>query len=50
MDNERSTLGGLDLMRWMAVAILILAGIGLFFLYGKRTESVVAPSVVENDS
>jgi len=47
MDNERGTIGGFDLARWAVIALLIAAGIGLFFVYGRRTAPVVEPSVGE---
>lgn len=47
MDNERRTIGGLDLARWAVVALLIAAGIGLFLAYGRRTAPVVEPSAGE---
>ena len=50
MDNERSTLGGGEAMRWAVAAGLVAAGIVLFFMYGRHTEPVVTPSAVEASS
>lgn len=47
MDHEHGTVGRLDLARWAVVAMIIAAGIGLFFVYGKRTQPVVEPSISE---
>jgi hypothetical protein len=46
-DQERTTLAGSELFRWLILAALIVAGIALFFYFGSVTEPVVPPSVQE---
>ncbi len=48
MDHDRVTLSGSELIRWLVVAALIIAGIGLFFYFAPSTEPVVRPSVEES--
>ena len=48
MDHDRVVLTGSELVRWIIVAMLIVAGIGLFFYYAKSTQPVVPPSVEES--
>jgi hypothetical protein len=47
MDRERAELSGSELIRWLVVAALIIAGIGLFFYFAPSTRPVVRPSVEE---
>jgi hypothetical protein len=47
MDHDRVELTGSDLVRWLIVAALVVAGIGLFFYFAKSTEPVVPPTVEE---
>jgi len=47
MDQERITLAGAELIRWLILAALIVAGIALFFYFGPSTQPVVPPSVQE---
>ena len=47
MDHDRVVLTGSELARWAIVAVLIAAGIGLFFYYTKSTQPVVPPTVEE---
>ena len=47
MDNDRVTLSGSELVRWIIVAALIIAGIGLFFYFAPSSEPAVPPSVEE---
>jgi hypothetical protein len=47
MDHERTVVTGSELIRWIIVAALIIAGIGLFFYFAPATQPVVSPSVEE---
>ena len=48
MDHDREVLTGSELFRWLIVAALIVAGIGLFFYFARSTRPVVPPSVEES--
>ena len=48
MDDDRVVLSGSELVRWMIVAAIIIAGIGLFFYFAPSTEPAVPPSVQES--
>ena len=48
MDHDRVELSGSELIRWLVVAALVIAGIGLFFYFAPLTEPVVRPSVEES--
>jgi uncharacterized BrkB/YihY/UPF0761 family membrane protein len=48
MDHDRLELSGSELIRWLVVAVLIIAGIGLFFYFAPSTRPVVRPSVEES--
>ena len=48
MDHDRVELSGSELMRWLAVAAIIIAGIALFFYFAPSTQPVVRPSVEES--
>jgi hypothetical protein len=48
MENDQVTLAGSELVRWMVVAALIIAGIGLYFYFAPSTKPVVPPSVEES--
>ncbi len=48
MDHDRVVLTGSELVRWLIVAALIVAGIGLFFYYARSTRPVVPPTVEES--
>jgi len=47
MDHDRVELSGSELIRWLVVAALIVAGIGLFFYFAPASRPVVLPSVEE---
>jgi hypothetical protein len=47
MDDERESLSGSELVRWLVLAALIVVGIGLFFLFGPSAQPVVPPTVQE---
>ena len=47
MDDDRMALSGSELVRWMIVAAIIIAGIGLYFYFAPPTEPAVPPSVQE---
>jgi uncharacterized BrkB/YihY/UPF0761 family membrane protein len=48
MEDQRVTLSGSELLRWMIVALVIIAGIALFFYFAPSTKPAVPPSVQEN--
>lgn len=48
MDNDRVVLTGADLVRWIVVAVLIIAAIGLFLYFAPSTKPMVPPSVEES--
>jgi hypothetical protein len=47
MENDQVTLAGSELLRWIVIAVLIIAGIGLFLYFAPSTEPAVPPSVEE---
>jgi hypothetical protein len=47
MDQDREVLTGSELARWIIVAVLIIAGIALFFYFAPSTRPVVPPTVQE---
>ena len=47
MEDQRVTLSGSELLRWMIVALVIIAGIALFFYFAPSTKPAVPPSVQE---
>jgi len=48
MEREQMTLTGSELVRWIIVAVIAAAGIGLFFYFAPSTEPAVPPSVQES--
>jgi len=48
MEHDRLEVSGWELSRWLVVAALIIAGIGLFFYFAPSTKPVVPPSVEES--
>jgi hypothetical protein len=48
MDDDRVVLSGSELVRWMVVAAIIIAGIGLFFYFAPSSKPAVPPSVQES--
>ena len=48
MDDDRVVLSGSELVRWMIVAAIIIAGISLFFYFAPSTKPAVPPSVQES--
>jgi hypothetical protein len=48
MDEDRVVMSGSELLRWVIVAVIVIAGIGLFFYYAPSTEPAVPPSVQES--
>ena len=48
MDDDRVALSGSELVRWLVVAAIIIAGIGLFFYFAPSTNPAVPPSVQES--
>jgi hypothetical protein len=47
MAEERVEVALPDLARWLVIAAVVLVGIGLYAVYGRTTEPVVMPVVVE---
>jgi hypothetical protein len=47
MEDDRVELTGSELIRWMIVAVVVLAGIGLFFYFAPSSQPAVPPSVQE---
>jgi multidrug efflux pump subunit AcrA (membrane-fusion protein) len=47
MDDDRTKLSGSELMRWVVVAVVVIAGIGLFFYFAPSSQPAVPPSVQE---
>jgi multidrug efflux pump subunit AcrA (membrane-fusion protein) len=47
MDDDRVVLTGSELIRWLIIAAVIIAGIGLFFYFAPSTDPAVPPSVEE---
>lgn len=47
MDEDRVALTGSELVRWLIIAVVIIAGIGLFFYFAPSTEPPVPPSIEE---
>jgi Na+/proline symporter len=48
MDKEREELSGAELVRWAVVAVIIIAGIALFFYFAPSADPVVPPTVQES--
>ena len=48
MDDERVALSGSELVRRVVVAVIIIAGIGLFFYFAPSSKPAVPPSVQES--
>jgi uncharacterized BrkB/YihY/UPF0761 family membrane protein len=47
MDDDRVVVSGSELIRWLIIAAVIIAGIALFFYFAPSTEPAVPPSVQE---
>ncbi len=47
MDDDRVTLSGSELLRWVVVAAIVIAGIALFFYFAPSTKPAVPPTVQE---
>jgi hypothetical protein len=48
MDDDRASLSGSDLIRWMIVAAIIIAGIVLYFYFAPSSKPAVPPTVQES--
>jgi hypothetical protein len=48
MDEDRQDLSGSELLRWVIVALVVLAGIALFVYFGPSSKPAVPPSVQES--
>ena len=47
MDEDRASITGAELVRWLFIVAVILAGVGLFFYFGSSTQPVVPPTAQE---
>jgi len=47
MEDDRVQLSGSELVRWLIVALVVVAGIGLFFYFAPSSQPAVPPSVQE---
>jgi multidrug efflux pump subunit AcrA (membrane-fusion protein) len=47
MDDHRVALTGSELLRWLVIAAVVIAGIVLFFYFAPSSEPAVPPSVQE---
>jgi hypothetical protein len=47
MENDQVTLAGSELVRWIVIAALIIAGIGLFLYFAPSSRPAVPPSIEE---
>ena len=47
MSDERAVIRGPELVRWLVVAIVIAAGIGLYFWYAPRTQPAATTTIHE---
>ena len=47
MNDERAVIRGPELVRWLMVAMVLAAGIGLFFWYGPRTHPAATTTLQE---
>jgi hypothetical protein len=48
MADERSRIPAPELARWLFVAVLIVAGIVLYFRYAPRSAPIVTPIMQDN--
>ena len=48
MADERSRIPASELTRWLFVAVLIVAGIVLYFRYAPRSVPIVTPTVQDS--
>jgi multidrug efflux pump subunit AcrA (membrane-fusion protein) len=47
MEDDRVESSGSELLRWMIVALVVIAGIVLFFYFAPSSKPAVPPSVQE---
>ena len=47
MSDERTTVGGAELMRWLLVAALVVAGVALYFMFAPDSRPVATPTIQE---
>jgi hypothetical protein len=48
MNDDRVEVSWSELARWLIVAAVIIAGIGLFFYFAPSSQPAVPPSVQES--
>lgn len=47
MSDERTTVGGGELARWLLVAALVVVGVALYFIFAPDSRPVATPSIQE---
>jgi len=47
MSDERTTVGGSELGRWLLVAALVVVGIVFYFIFAPASRPVAPPSLQE---
>ena len=47
VDEDRVTISGSELARWLIVAAIVIAGIVLFFYFAPSSKPAVPPTVQE---
>ena len=47
MHEERSVIRGPGMGRWLAVTVLLLIGLALYFVYARRTDPPARPAEQE---
>jgi hypothetical protein len=48
MSEERATAGSSELARWLIIAVLVVLGLVLYFVYAPGSAPVATPTVQEN--
>ena len=48
MDQDQVTVAGSELVRWIVVAAMVVAGLGLYFYFAPSSRPAVPPSVEES--
>lgn len=47
MSNERTVVGSGEVARWLLVAVLIVVGVVLYFIFAPDSRPVATPSIQE---
>jgi hypothetical protein len=48
MSEERATVSGSELARWVVIAVLVVLGLVLYFAYAPGSAGVATPTVQES--